>query len=101
MMPTLEELRVQCRIDDENEQENSLLMMYLAAAREEAEKFLNRTLYDETVSEQDTTGLVITPLIKLRLMQLVGYWYENREMQDAVPDFFYTELRMYRFHPGT
>ncbi|ENC0109079.1 phage gp6-like head-tail connector protein, partial [Escherichia coli] len=79
MMPTLEELRVQCRIDDDNEQENSLLMMYLAAAREEAEKFLNRTLYDETVSEQDTTGLVITPLIKLRLMQLVGYWYENRE----------------------
>ncbi|ELM1168558.1 TPA: phage gp6-like head-tail connector protein, partial [Escherichia coli] len=56
MMPTLEELRVQCRIDDDNEQENSLLMMYLAAAREEAEKFLNRTLYDETVSEQDTTG---------------------------------------------
>ena len=96
MMPTLEELRVQCRIDDDNEQENSLLMMYLAA-----EKFLNRTLYDETVSEQDTTGLVITPLIKLRLMQLVGYWYENREMQDAVPDFFYTGLRMYRFHPGT
>ncbi len=95
MMPTLEELRVQCRIDDDNEQENSLLMMYLAAAREEAEKFLNRTLYDETVSEQDTTGLVITPLIKLRLMQLVGYWYENREMQDAVPDFFYTGLRMY------
>lgn len=76
-------------------------MMYLAAAREEAEKFLNRTLYDETVSEQDTTGLVITPLIKLRLMQLVGFWYENREMQDAVPDFFYTGLRMYRFHPGT
>ncbi|MGD2716698.1 hypothetical protein ACP8Z1_25095 [Escherichia coli] len=35
------------------------------------------------------------------LMQLVGYWYENREMQDAVPDFFYTGLRMYRFHPGT
>ncbi|WP_141002536.1 head-tail connector protein, partial [Escherichia coli] len=63
-------------MDDDNEQENSLLMMYLAAAREEAEKFLNRTLYDETVSEQDATGLVITPLIKLRLMQLVGYWYE-------------------------
>ncbi|MCV5334848.1 head-tail connector protein, partial [Escherichia coli] len=53
-MPTLEELRVQCRIDDDNEQENALLMMYLAAAREEAEQFLNRTLYDETVSEQDT-----------------------------------------------
>ncbi|WP_420054669.1 head-tail connector protein [Escherichia coli] len=86
---------------DSGGQSNSLLMMYLAAAREEAEKFLNRTLYDETVSEQDTTGLVITPLIKLRLMQLVGYWYENREMQDAVPDFFYTGLRMYRFHPGT
>lgn len=27
MMPTLEELRVQCRIDDDNEQENALLMM--------------------------------------------------------------------------
>ncbi|EPU4659893.1 head-tail connector protein, partial [Escherichia coli] len=56
-MPTLEELRVQCRIDDDNEQENALLMMYLAAAREEAEKFLNRTLHDETVPDQDTTGL--------------------------------------------
>lgn len=47
--------------------------MIPAAAREEAEKFLNRTLHDETVPDQDTTGLVITPLIKLRLMQLVGY----------------------------
>lgn len=27
MMPTLEELRVQCRIDDDNEQENALLRL--------------------------------------------------------------------------
>ncbi len=39
MMPTLEELRVQCRIDDDNEQENSLLMMYLAAAGKRLKSF--------------------------------------------------------------
>ncbi|MCZ5722225.1 head-tail connector protein, partial [Escherichia coli] len=61
--PLWKSFRVQCRIDDDNEQENSLLMMYLAAAREEAEKFLNRTLYDGLFARQKfTAGLVITPL---------------------------------------
>ena len=39
MIPTLEGSVFECRIDDDNEREYALLMMYLAAAREEAEKF--------------------------------------------------------------
>lgn len=101
MIPSLEELRIQCRIDSDNTDEDSLLELYVSAAREEAEQFLNRRLYDDSVPEDDTTGIVITSSIKLRVMQLVNFWYDNRDQPEVVPDFFFNGIRSYRLQPGT
>lgn len=101
MIPSLEELRIQCRIDSDNTDEDSLLELYVSAAREEAEQFLNRRLYDDSVPDDDITGIVITPSIKLRVMQLVNFWYDNRESLQVVPDFFFNGIRSYRLQPGT
>lgn len=101
MIPSLEELRIQCRIDDDNDNEDALLELYVSAAREEAEQYLNRRLYDESVPEGDATGIVITPKIKLRLMQLVNFWYDNRDQIEVVPAFFFNGINTYRLQPGT
>lgn len=101
MVPSLEELYVQCRIDEGNEEENNLLTLYVDAAREKAELKLNRRIYDDSVPDGDDTGMVITPLIKLNIMQLVNYWYDNRDQFGEVPDFFYRGIVDYRLQPGT
>ena len=101
MIPTLEELRWQCRIDDESEDE--LLVLYVQAARKAAERFLNRALVD---SEEMVTGdaLALIDDIKLALMMMVGHWYTNREAvspEQLIPvPFSYRELlEPYRFIP--
>lgn len=94
MKPTIEELRLQCRID--GGEEDSLLKTYAGAAKSRAENYINRSLYDEAVPESDTDGLVITDDIKLALMLAVGFWYENRESQ-ALPSGFKSLLEPYRF----
>lgn len=101
MIPSLEELRIQCRIDDDSQEEDKLLELYASAAREEAEKYLNRRIYDEQVPPDDLDGIVITASIKLRIMQIVNFWYDNRDQQDVTPKFFHDGLRNYRLQPGT
>lgn len=101
MIPSLEELYIQCRIDESNEMEDGFLTLCTHAAREKAERYLNRRLHDETVPDSDSTGMVITPLIRLYIMQLVNFWYDNRDQTDSVPDFFYAGINDYRLSPGT
>lgn len=99
MTPTIEELRQQCRIDDEGE--DNLLTLYAQAARKAAETFLNRALVEDG---QETTGdaLSLTPDIKLALMMMVGHWYANREAVSPeqltpVPFSYRALLEPYRF----
>lgn len=104
MIPSLEEIKTQCRLDGSDEDE--LLMLYASAARERAENYLNRHLYDEEVPEEDENGLVITPAIKLALLLMIGHWYENREGtliggMSEIPFGFTGLLRDYRRGPGT
>ncbi|MBG6243186.1 MAG: phage gp6-like head-tail connector protein [Candidatus Symbiopectobacterium sp. Dall1.0] len=101
MIPSLEELRAQCRIDDGNTQEDALLTLYVGAAREKAQLKLNRLIYDSVIPDSDETGMIITPLLKLRIMQLVNFWYDNRDQFGEVPDFFENGIRDYRLQPGT
>ncbi|VDZ82842.1 head-tail connector protein [Kluyvera intermedia] len=103
MIPSLEELYVQCRIDEGNTQEAALLTLYVESAREEAQLKLNRLLYDsvDDIPEGDETGMAITPLLKLRIMQLVNFWYDNRDQVGELPDFFVNGIRDYRLQPGT
>jgi uncharacterized phage protein (predicted DNA packaging) len=94
MKPTIDELRLQCRID--GDEEDSLLTTYAGAAKARAENYINRTLHEEAVPENDSDGLVITDDIKLAIMLAVGFWYENRESQ-ALPSGFKALLEPYRF----
>ncbi|MCA6962424.1 MULTISPECIES: head-tail connector protein [Pectobacterium] len=98
MVPTIEELRIQCRIDSEDATDDQVLELYCLAAKRRAENYINRTLHDESVPEGDSEGLVISPDIKLALMLAVGFWYENREAQ-SVPAGFFSILEPYRFIP--
>lgn len=98
MVPTIEELRVQCRIDSDDVTEDQVLELYCSAAKRRAENYINRTLHDNSVPENDSEGLVISPDIKLALMLAVGFWYENREAQ-SVPAGFFSILEPYRFIP--
>lgn len=52
-LPTLEKLRMQCRIDEDNDLEDELLLTYLGAAVKRAENYINRHLYDTEVPRYD------------------------------------------------
>ncbi|AOR64859.1 head-tail connector protein [Pectobacterium wasabiae] len=98
MIPTVKELRNQCRIDSDDASEDEVLTLYCAAAKRRAENYINRTLHDDSAPENDSEGLVISPDIKLALMLAVGFWYENREAQN-LPTGFFVILEPYRFIP--
>ncbi|MBD2797731.1 phage gp6-like head-tail connector protein [Xenorhabdus sp. 18] len=95
-LPTIDELRLQCKVDET--QDDELLLAYLASAREKAENYLNRKLYEEVVPESDPDGMLITPLIKLALMLAVGFWYEHREPH-VLASGFKELLDDYRIRP--
>ena len=104
MVPSIEELRAQCRIDEGDDSDDLLLSAYAAAAVSKAENFLNRTLYEGTVPESDPDGLLIEADIKLALMLVVGHWFENREetsdaQKVSIPFGFNALLEPYRFIP--
>ncbi|HGJ5878498.1 MAG TPA: head-tail connector protein, partial [Arsenophonus nasoniae] len=87
---------LQCRID--TDEEDALLLMYLAAAKEKAENYLNRSLSDSEKQTQNATQLVITPLIKQALILAVGFWYDTREVKKISPGVF-EKLNDYRKKP--
>ncbi|EEG85581.1 head-tail connector protein [Proteus sp. G2665] len=78
-LPTLEKLKQQCRLDEGDTLEDELLKTYLMAAKQRAEGYINRHLYEKDIPEEDPDGLLITDDIELALMLAVGNFYENRE----------------------
>ena len=61
--------------------DDQLIDLYIAAAVDTAEQFLNRTLYpaDGTVPEDDPDGLVLPPAVSAAILLIVGQLYEFRE----------------------
>ncbi|KLU14897.1 MULTISPECIES: head-tail connector protein [Xenorhabdus] len=96
--PSLEKLRQQCRIDSDNEAEDTLLKTYAGAAIKRAENYLNRRLYADVMPEDDPDGLLASEDVELAIMLTVGYWYENREAQ-SLPAGFKALLEPYRYIP--
>lgn len=94
--PTIDELKRQCYIDGDHD--NDLLQQGLASAIAEVKRLTNRNLYDDEVPECDPDGLRLSDDIKMRLMQIVGFWYENREGQ-SLPESLCNALREYRIRP--
>jgi len=103
MALTIDECKVQCRIDGDDPGDKQLLEIYIGAARRKAESYTNRQLYDDVLPANDPDGLVIKDDVKLALMLLVGHWYENREpvnignIVSALPFGFESLLDPYRF----
>ncbi|NIG74675.1 phage gp6-like head-tail connector protein [Klebsiella sp. Ap-873] len=103
-MPTIEQLRQQCRIDDDDTSSDALLTLYVGAARKRAENLICRKLYDETVPDGDPDGLVMSADICLAIMLLVGHWNDNREetsdvSKASIPYGFRSILEPYRYIP--
>ncbi|HBQ5642569.1 TPA: phage gp6-like head-tail connector protein [Klebsiella variicola] len=104
MVPSLEQLRMQCRIDDDDTSSDTLLTLMALAARKRAENFINRKLYDTSLPDSDPDGLVVSEDICLALMLLVGHWNESREEASdvnkmSIPFGFTSLLEPYRFIP--
>ncbi|WP_431221721.1 head-tail connector protein [Serratia sp. L9] len=104
MTPSLDELRAQCRIDEDDDE--ALLTIYAEAARDLAQEYLNLPLFDTEVPEDVDEGVIIEGKVKLAIMLAVGHWYENRESSSEtqlheVPMGFYHLLKGKRKSPGT
>lgn len=93
-MITLEQVKFQCRI--EHDEEDDILMLYIDSAQDFCQNYINRQLYVENIADGDTTGLVITPIIKQAMLLLVAHWYVQRELTPNVPQAVYELLRPYR-----
>jgi len=91
MLLALPEIKKQCRIDEDDEEENELLTLYAGAAEKRTSNYLNRTLYPDAVPDTDPDGLVLSADIKLGMLHLVSHWYENRS---SVSDFEQSETPM-------
>lgn len=94
MLPTLEEIKQQCRID--YDYEDNLLEIYLKTAIKRVENRLNRKIYEEEVPETDETGQLITDDIKMALMLAVCHFYDTRDAT-KIPRGFYELIDSYRF----
>lgn len=98
-MITIEELHQQCRVDHDDE--DDLLLGYAAAARENIQMYLDRTIYDGAVPSDDPCGVLFNKSIRQAILLLVGQWYAHREATsnltlNQVPFGFYHLLQPYR-----
>ncbi|WP_392552919.1 head-tail connector protein [Orbus wheelerorum] len=94
--PTIEELKLQCRIDYSDE--DSLLDMYLKAAINRAETRLNRKLYEDSIPEDKSNGIVVNAEIKMALILAVNHFYDSRNAA-KIPTGFYELIDPYRVIP--
>ena len=79
---TLEEAKIQCRI--ENDTEDTLFSHYITAAREFCEDFLNKPLAFEEGENPELDGdsfqeISIPAKWKQAILLIVAFWYSNRE----------------------
>lgn len=92
-MITLEQVKYQCRI--EHDEENDILVLYIQSAQVFCENYLDRKIYDNADFD-DETGIEVTPLIKQAMLLLVAHWYAVRELTPNVPQAVYELLCPYR-----
>ncbi len=80
MLLTLEEIKGQCRLENDFNDEDRLLELLALAAEAKATTYLNRNLYKtlDEIPELDDDGIVITEDVRLGMLMLVSHWYENR-----------------------
>lgn len=87
MLLEMNEVKKQCRIDEDFNGEDDLLKIYVGAAEKRTTSFLNRMLYLESVPDTDPDGLLLSDDIKLGMLHLISYWYDNRASASEVEQF--------------
>lgn len=98
MIPTLEQLRYQCRIDDDSE--DDALTLLAKSVIEKAENFTNRRLYEGSVPVDVEEGMLINDDIRLTIMMMVAVLYDNRgEVPASALRSFKDRLESYRWRP--
>lgn len=73
---TLEEIKQQCRI--EHDLEDDLLESYIISAKVTIENATNRKLYERLPDNAPENALLIGGDLKLAILMLISYLYENR-----------------------
>lgn len=105
MLLSLEEIKVQLKVDDDFTQEDMLLNLIGSAAQKRTENFLNRKLYETAaIPSDDPDGLELSDDIRMALLLLVTHWYENRSTVTEVeklelPMAFNWLVEPYRYIP--
>lgn len=82
MIVSLDTVREHCRIDPGDNGENSLLTIYIGAAKRHIERWTRRNIYETNADpgfSTDENRLLLDDDIRLVVLLLVGHWYENRE----------------------
>lgn len=96
MIVTLEQAKYQCKID--HDEENDLLILYIMAAQEHGQNYLDRKIYTDS-NFDDERGIKVTPIMQQAVLLAVGFFYENRSITVNLPNAFYELLQPYRI-PG-
>lgn len=73
---TLDEIKLQCRIDSDDQ--DNLLQVYLEAAKATIENYTNRKLYDTLPDNAPDNAQEITGDLKIAVLMMVAYMFENR-----------------------
>ncbi|MBJ2078280.1 head-tail connector protein [Serratia ureilytica] len=84
MLLKLEEIKQQCRIDSDMDDEDEFLKLLGAVVQKRTETRINRTLYADSVPESDPDGLVLPADIKMGMLMLCSHFYENRIRRQLV-----------------
>lgn len=80
-MLDLEIIKQQCRIEQDEDEEDALLETYATAARRLIENKTGRNLYatsGEIPVDGDERALVLDDDITTAMLLLINHWYENR-----------------------
>ena len=76
---TIEQIKIQCRLELDDTSQDSQLAMLGDVAEQAVADHLNRTLYPDAVPEDEANGLVVNPPVRMAMLLMVGQLYENRE----------------------
>ncbi len=104
MLLELSEIKRQLRLEDDYTEEDELLTLISRAVEARTVTFLNRTLYEASVPDNDPDGLVMTDDIRMGMLLLVTHFYENRSSVSEVektemPQSFNWLVGPHRFIP--
>lgn len=72
-------VKAHLRVDFDDEDE--LIKLYIDAATDSAEAYLDRSLIESESSRKDPTDLVINSSVKAAILLTIGHLYANREQE--------------------